>query len=1158
MALIHFYSHLNSEHKTEIANGVLKNLYPEIDWENRLILVSGQKVDCNYNAKEKDIIFIREVPTEPTTILICMGVAAVICGVVIGVQLYNDYQQELEDAQKNSFSKDSNIDSLPFCKGANNQGASGRAFPLILGNMYFTPYRLCPKYYTVSGNNGVNQYVWQVLEVGLNPLFINSISLGNVKIYENTSNVPQNGVFSFIKDGTYYDDENLIEIRQSGDFTNQEFNKKISSNFVNSEISHDFGKDAEPLVIQLAENAKAMDICILFDGLREWNSENGTYKPRTVIVNAYWSNKDNPNVNNASDWNELTGNERFLQLSKKTPVKRTFSNLVSTISFSKKSDIGTKLQRACATKFYDDFKPYITISNDRPYENLTITNVSYKIDSSFSTSSRSEKIKFTITYSFDVIEYEYVKSYSNEFSYNSAVQMRFIAHKDFTPEQSFGKQITIKLVRQNPKTENNSAKESVYLNFVNTEIFDIQKTKALIDSETSLPTELVSCKPLEDKPRDMCTRIAIKMKANKNNENLSDSINVIASACARIWQTSTETDESTGLTVSSKFWTEEEFPTRNPAAWALHILTCKHHDKSQFADDELDLQSFGAWYEYCEENELYCDGVITSGKTKQSLLDDIFTLGNACLVLNINGKYEVFIDKKEDYSVALLNTQDISDITISKEFKRKANGRKITFVNRETWVSESVYYMKNGTAEHSSDDTITEIAPQFITDYNHAIKFAHRQIVQDYLQPKEITATVGNEGAYYPLYSCVDVQLPHLSVGIKSAVVKSANYKNELLESIVISEKVYFETSKSYGIILQVQTSQGRSILNVQVQGKGATNVLTLKTPTSTPYPVQSGNILSFGELDADGNFTLVRSKMKIVGISRADNGYKLKLKDYAESLYTIGSIPDYVSNATKRNNNSVANNPDYQETPEVLNGEKGEKGDPGADGKDGEDYRYTLDISPEAQSVSVDEDKNLLLSEVEISAYFYDKENLITDNITYKAIIETDKQYEVGTWNGNVLTLSTSYLKNDVLYVVIKATYTKDGTEITRQVKAQISKIYGIGTNIYKMLFPDGEKIKVDNSGAVVEPEQLRAEKRVVSKNEENPTDYGKITLEVLPNGNEENFNPYSQIGSSENYLTTKKYYIKANAFLLKLADDIILAESENVGALFFSEVDL
>ncbi len=267
---------------------------------------------------------------------------------------------------------------------------------------------------------------------------------------------------------------------------------------------------------------------------------------------------------------------------------------------------------------------------------------------------------------------------------------------------------------------------------------------------------------------------------------------------------------------------------------------------------------------------------------------------------------------------------------------------------------------------------------------------------------------------------------------------------------------------------------------------------------------------------------------------------------------YKIETISDYTpaqieKTSSTRNNTNAAG---------AIRGEKGDKGDPG---KDGEDYRYTLDISPEAQSVPVDENNNLLLSEIEISAYFYDKEVLITDNITYKAIIETDKQYEVGTWNNNVLTLPTSYLKNEVLYVVIKATFTdENGTEITRQVKAQISKIYNIGTNVYKMLFPDGEKIKVDNSGAIVEPSQLRAEKRVVSKNEENPTDYGKITLEVLPNGKEADFNPYSQIGGSENYLTTKKYYVKAKAFLLKLADGIILAESENVGALFFSEVDL
>lgn len=1140
MALIHFYSHLSNDHKTQIENGKLKDLYPTLNWENRIILVKGQKVDCNYNAKENDIVFIREIPSDPATVtLVAMGVVAVVAGVFIGTQIAKNNQQQnlLEDSQK-TLNSVSDTKTLPFCKGATNQGATGRGFPLILGQMFFTPYRLCPKYYTVSGENGVNQYVWQVLEIGLNPLVINSISLGNVKIYEDTDEIAKNGVFKFLS-GTYYDDENLIEIRQTGDFANQEFNKKISSNFVNQEIAHDYGEDAEPLIVQLAENAKAMDICLLFDGLRNYNSDSGIWEERTVIVKAYWSNKDNPEADNADDWTELTDTENFLQQKAKTPVQKSAS-ASETKKITSKTEY-KKWNSWISNKNYDEIKKYLSVSNIVDYSAITISSVSAK---KYGTRSDDIYYKYTINYTYTYTDYEYTKSYSNTFTYNSQKQMRFIAHKDFTPTESYGKQITIKLVRQNPKVQNSSAKENVYLNFVNTEIFDVQKTKDLIDSSTNLPTELVSCKPLEDKYRDICTRIAIKMKATENNENLSDSINVIATKCLRTWQDYTDEDTNT----SSKIW-DGENPSRNPAAAALYVLTSNCHSKSQFQDDELDLVSFGEWFEYCEENNLYCDGVITDGKSKQSILEDIFALGNASLVLNQNGKYEVFIDKKEDYSVALLNTQDIQDITISKSFARKANGRKITFVNRDTWTSESVYYMKNGTSEHTDADTITEIAPNFITDYTHAIKYAHRQIVQDYLQPKEITATVGNEGAYYPLYSCVDVQLPHLAVGIASAVVRKATYENGLLTSLTISDNVNFEENKNYGIILQVQSSSGKTLLNTKVLGSGKTNVLTLETPIETSYTVQSGNILSFGELDDNNDFTLVRSKMKIVGISRADNGYKLKLKDYSENLYTVGSIPNYVSNATKRLNNSVAINPNYKDEPIAIKGEKG---------ADGKDYRYTLDISPEAQSVSVDEDNNLLLDEIEISAYFYDKETLITDNITYKAIIETDKQYEVGTWNNNVLTLPTSYLKNDVLYVIIKAIYTKDGTEITRQAKAQISKLYGVGTNIYKMLFPDGEKIKVDNSGNIVEPSQLRAEKRVVSKNEENPTDFGKITLEVLPNGNETDFNPYSQIESSENYLESKKYYVKAKAFLLKVSDNVALAESENVGALFFSEVDL
>ncbi len=285
-----------------------------------------------------------------------------------------------------------------------------------------------------------------------------------------------------------------------------------------------------------------------------------------------------------------------------------------------------------------------------------------------------------------------------------------------------------------------------------------------------------------------------------------------------------------------------------------------------------------------------------------------------------------------------MNTQDISDISVTKSFERKANGRKITFVNRDSWTSESVYLMKDGTSTHSSSDTITEVAPPYVTDYTHAIKYAHRQIAQDYLQPKTINAVVGNEGAYYPLYSCVEVQLPQLSVGITSAVVRNTTYSDGKLTSLEISDFVTFEDEKSYGIIMQIQDLTGKQILAAEVTGSGTTKTLTLKTPVETTYTAQRGNILSFGEIDSSGGFTLVTSKMKITGISRSGDGYKLELKNYDDDLYTQGSIPDYISNATQKKSNSEAS-PNFYTAPVVTNGKDG------ADGKSGgyQDYQFAV-----------------------------------------------------------------------------------------------------------------------------------------------------------------------------------------------------------------------
>ena len=216
---------------------------------------------------------------------------------------------------------------------------------------------------------------------------------------------------------------------------------------------------------------------------------------------------------------------------------------------------------------------------------------------------------------------------------------------------------------------------------------------------------------------------------------------------------------------------------------------------------------------------------------------------------------------------------------------------------------------------------------------------------------------------------------------------------------------------------------------------------------------------------------------------------------------------------------------------------------------------KYTLDISPEAQTVPVNENGKIMSSWFYISAYLYYMDSQITENITYKAYLESGD--EVGSWDGNRVKISTTFLKGDVLYIKIKVIYKIDDLNVVeREVQAQLSRLYGAdSTKVYKMLFPDGEKIKIDNTGEVSDPEQIRAIKRVASGTSENNTDYGNITLETVPDGEEKAYSGYEQVASTETFSEKKTYYHAAVPFLVKAGDSSVVGDGDGSGALFFME---
>lgn len=791
MALIHVFDGLN--HNTSYTfNGRLRDHIKGVNWENSIILRGGYRVDADYEVQPDDIIYVRKTPAAATTVaIVAIAAVAITAGVVAGVSIYQQKQaeKEMEAAQKAAKAGAEQTGKLPFVKGARNQAATGQTFPYVIGETLFTPYRLCPAHYTIAGTKGEEQFYNVVLECGYNNLVIDKIKMGETVIKAFSGDTPQNGEYSWDA-GTYYDERNKIEIRQTGDFINADFNEKIVMTELTEEIPHDHAS-SDPdenarieakwqagVVQELPSRPMKVELIALFDGLQRYDDG---WKSQTITLQPQWTN--NPDAASPT-WHDF--NTGFIQN-------------------------GTA---------------------------------------------------------------------SNTFEYNTKQQMRYSAVQTFTAAQVYGKKISVRVRRTTPKAESN-AKDTVYLLAVQTTCYDAKK---------STSSSLVAAKVLEDAERDKCTRLGIRVAANANTSGNLDAFSIITRACARTWNGSA--------------WTSARTPTSNLAAWVLEIMTSSKHAPSQYADAELDLATFGEWYTYCQTQGFRADGVICRPTKKKSIIETLCKNGNAALVFNpMTGKIEVAIDNGRDYSIALLNSDTIQTISTTKEFKRKTTGKKVTYVNKdEDYDADSVIFMRDGGNYDPQTDTLTQTALEYITTYQHAFKYAWRQMAEEMAQPRVATVKVGREAAYYPIFSRVELQHKSLKIGLSHGKITGLKWQSGLLKEIYIEGTVTFPANVACGVIINCVSDSGRGLCALKVTGTGTTSTLTVTTTIRQSADIipRAGDYFSFGKLDNDGNFTTVTNTMKITNAEETDDGYTLTLVDYNAALYTYGTLPEYKSNLTK------------------------------------------------------------------------------------------------------------------------------------------------------------------------------------------------------------------------------------------------------------------
>ena len=476
-------------------------------------------------------------------------------------------------------------------------------------------------------------------------------------------------------------------------------------------------------------------------------------------------------------------------------------------------------------------------------------------------------------------EFTFEGSTNNTFTKNSNKTIRFVATKNFTAQESYGKDILIKVVKETPKAESGT-QEDCSLLWYQTFCYDA----ALSSANTLEP-----CYVVEDQLKDKITRVAYRIIANDSTEN---ELHINTQGLARTW--------------SNNAWSSTKVPTRNVADWILEVLTTDIHEPSKFDDDEIYLPSFGALHDYCATNEFYCDGIVSESMKKKDLIEKLLTICNSTLIINSDGLLEICTDKEETNPVALLNSENIISMTWSKSLARKLDGKKVTFTNRDSWTVDTFYSMLDGGSYDYATDQVDTLALDYVTTYNHAYKLSQRKLREIQLMPQTMEVDVGSEGDFYPLYSTVLMQLPQLLQGFRSSIIKHVYYNtSNQITKIDISDAVDFVSGSRYGVVIQAMNDYGFKLISAEVTGTGQTRTLTFSAPLT---PDQSGivptlgNHLSFGLLDSNGGFTKVTHTMKIYGIKpNGKSGYVLTVRNYDPDVYSYGGpIPTYKSNVTR------------------------------------------------------------------------------------------------------------------------------------------------------------------------------------------------------------------------------------------------------------------
>lgn len=468
-------------------------------------------------------------------------------------------------------------------------------------------------------------------------------------------------------------------------------------------------------------------------------------------------------------------------------------------------------------------------------------------------------------------------------------QMRYIAELSLTYAQAAAlstPNIEIFMERVNTQATDGRTADDVYWTITRTWCYDKTKSAAA--------GSFVAQSPVPDKLRNVTCRLGFRIKAANDISGNINSINMIVQSISRTWngsEWSSMSDAITNKTTSS-----------NPASVALLAMQQAYLGGDAYPDSKIDLVGMGAWYQFCADKGLSCDGVLTTQRVLREFLSAILFTGRAQFIRK-DGKYSPFVDKPiTSLPVTVLNQQNTSAATNSKNFDELPNGLRITFVDADDgYATNEIYVMYDGFSYTDEGMIFEDIDLPFVTNRAQVYKFGRYFLACKKLRPETWMRTVSVEGYDIPIGSLIAVQDDTIVVGSnEGGIITDIIQENNLLTEIVCDSYFDMLDGYSYGLkIVQANGIDSPVVRTVQVEAiQGYSNrfhVTTLVYMDESVIPT-IGDIVAFGEYEKITIDAIVFGKAQ-----KDDLSFELTLLPYVEDIYNAdsGPIPEFDSKIT-------------------------------------------------------------------------------------------------------------------------------------------------------------------------------------------------------------------------------------------------------------------